>query len=159
MKAEPYLNFAWIEEGRVAGCAGPRSEADLAYLKERGIKAIVRMHPTIMRQQVAGAGLTDCLVPVENFHPPLAEEIDRMVAFIDQSLAEGAAVAISCGAGYGRTGTVLACYLVSKGLTAREAIAKLWDGNPGYLETPEQEDAVYEYEERLNHRRGEAPRL
>jgi atypical dual specificity phosphatase len=152
MRSEPYLNFVWIEEGVVAGCAGPRSEADLAFLKRMGIRAIVRMYPTIISQQVAAAGLTDCLVPVEDFHPPLPEDIDRMMAFVHESLAEGAPVAVSCRAGDGRTGVVLGCYLVGKGLSAHQAIAQLWAKYPGYLETPEQEDAVYEYEERLRAR-------
>ena len=153
MGIEPYLNFVWIEEGMVAGCAGPRSEADLAFLKKMGIRAIVRMYPTIISQHVAAAGLSDCLVPVENFHPPLPEDIERMLAFLHESLAEGAPVAVSCRAGDGRTGVVLGCYLVSKGLTARESITQLWAKYPGYLETPEQEDAVYEYEVRLRLRK------
>ncbi len=26
------MNFSWLEQGRIAGCRGPRSDSDLAFL-------------------------------------------------------------------------------------------------------------------------------
>ena len=60
--------------------------------------------------------------------------------------ADGLATLVHCGAGHGRTGTMLACALVSRGRRAVEAIGELRDLDPGYIETPEQEALVYEVE-------------
>jgi atypical dual specificity phosphatase len=48
--------------------------------------------------------------------------------------------------GYGRTGTVLAAYLIAEGATARQALAEVRRVRPGAVETPQQEQALLEYE-------------
>jgi len=48
--------------------------------------------------------------------------------------------------GYGRTGTILGAFLISKGLTANEAIAEVRQKRYGAIETIEQEDVLYEFE-------------
>ena len=54
-------------------------------------------------------------------------------------------VAVHCGAGLGRTGVVLACYFVHKGLTAQNAIGRVRRLRPGSIETDEQADAIAEF--------------
>lgn len=55
-------------------------------------------------------------------------------------------VAVHCLAGLGRTGTMLACYLVATGTPANNAIMRIREWRPGSIETKEQEAVVYEYE-------------
>jgi protein-tyrosine phosphatase len=52
-------------------------------------------------------------------------------------------------AGYGRTGTVLAAYLVAKGAEPEEAIDRVRRARPGSIETVEQEHAVHLFAETL----------
>jgi protein-tyrosine phosphatase len=52
----------------------------------------------------------------------------------------------------GRTGTVLACYLVRRGLSADEALARVRAARPGAVETRAQEAAVRTYAQ--HHREG-----
>ena len=66
-----------------------------------------------------------------------------------EAVNAGQAVAVHCGAGLGRTGTLVACYLVAGGLSAEEAIAKVRRLRPGSIETLEQEAAVRTFEESL----------
>jgi atypical dual specificity phosphatase len=57
-------------------------------------------------------------------------------------------VAVHCTAGKGRTGTVLAAYLVTTGLSAHAAIDRVRHLRPGSVETPDQEEAVEEFARR-----------
>jgi len=69
----------------------------------------------------------------------------RAVGFIRKRLAGGRGVLVHCAAGYGRTGTVLACWLRSEGRSAEEAIALVRAARPGSVEVPEQEDCVHAF--------------
>src|SRR5205823_2071865 len=70
---------------------------------------------------------------------PALEQVAQAVAAIDHFLDNGRAVAVHCGAGLGRTGTILACYLAAQGLSSDEALATVRAQQPGSVETPEQE--------------------
>lgn len=150
------LNFSWVIEGKLAGHQAPASEQDIAWLKSKGILALVRMaeknKAKINCIQVERLGLTDCNEPVSDFTAPDKAQIDRMIIFITKSLAEGKPVGISCGAGLGRTGTILACYLVSSCLSSEEAISEVRAKRPGSIETKEQEEAIITYASRLGKR-------
>lgn len=152
-----YLNFGWVIHGSLAGAQGPTSNRDLMFLKLQTIGAIVRME----EQTISGAGLelVDMYEPVEDFTPPNSEQIDRMVSFISQQIETWERpVVVTCYAGIGRTGTVLACYLVYSGYTAEQAIQLVRELRPGSIQTREQEDAVFQYHERIKERTGEMGR-
>ena len=140
-----YLNFGWVIHGSLAGAQGPTSRRDLAFLKLRGIGALVRME----ERTISGEGLelVDFFEPVPDFTPPEPEQIQRMIKFIDQQTAEQKPVVVSCFAGIGRTGTVLACYLVHRGDEPAEAIDRVRRLRPGSIQTPEQEAAVHRFAE------------
>ncbi|KAG8509908.1 Dual specificity protein phosphatase 23 [Galemys pyrenaicus] len=59
------------------------------------------------------------------------------------------AVGVHCALGLGRTGTMLACYLVKdRGLAAGDAIAEIRRLRPGSIETYDQEKAVFQFYQR-----------
>ena len=91
--------------------------------------------------------LVDMFEPVPDFTPPELEQIQRMIEFIDRQTGERKPVVVSCYAGIGRTGTVLACYLVHRGEEPTEAINRVRELRPGSVQTPEQEAAVHRYAE------------
>jgi atypical dual specificity phosphatase len=147
------LNFRWLIDGEVAGHKAPGSEEDLYYLKELGIEALVRMVEdhvaNVSCAQVEKVGLIDCHEPVLESAAPSQVQIDKIITFIKRSVAEGKPVGVSCRAGIGRTGTILACYLVSKCHTAVQAIEEVRNMRPGSIITEDQEKAVYMYADRV----------
>ncbi len=90
-------------------------------------------------------GIVHLHVPVPDMTSPLPAQVDRAVDFIDEALSEGRAALVHCAAGYGRTGTLLACYLVAGGMSPTEAMAAVRSARPGSIETPEQEQMIREY--------------
>jgi len=142
------MNFGWVLENELAGAQGPSSIEDLSYLHQQGVRAVIRMEErTIAADTGNMIDLIDMFEPVQDFTPPEMEQIQRMIEFIDQQIEDSHPVAVSCYAGIGRTGTVLACYLVHRGEEPGEAIYRVRELRRGSIETPEQEEAVFKYSE------------
>jgi len=132
----------------LAGSQGPASLDDLSFLYSQGVRAVVRMEErTIAADTGNQFDLVDMFEPVTDFTPPKLDQIQRMIEFIDQQTAEKRPVVVSCYAGIGRTGTVLACYLVHRGQDPVDAINRVRELRPGSIQTPAQEAAVYGYAE------------
>ena len=140
----------WLMEDSLAACRYPRSEAALRELADRGVTLLVNLHERPHPSELlARYGLTEVHLPVPDFTPPSPEQLERGVAAIEQAVASERKVAVHCGGGLGRTGTLLACYLVKGGLNPSEAIARVRAVRPGSVETPAQEAAVEDYSQRI----------
>ena len=152
-----YMNFGWVLENELAGSQGPVSLQDLFFLYQQGVRAVIRMEErTIPADTGDYVDVVDMFVPVRDFTPPSQNQIYRMIRFIDAQLQEERPVVVSCYAGIGRTGTVLGCYLVSRGWAPSEAIDEVRRLRPGSIQTPEQEAAVHEYARRRDEEKGSA---
>lgn len=136
----------WVDEG-VMGRAYPRTERALAGLGRRGVEVVVNLHrrahePSRLRSH----GLSEVHLPVGDFAAPSPRQLDLGVDAMVEARAAGRGVAVHCGGGLGRTGTLLACYLVSRrGLDAKEAIEQVRKHRPGSVETRAQVRAVEAY--------------
>ena len=140
------MNFSWIIPNSLAGSRGPVSRDDLLYLKVKGVKALVRMEKeTISGEEI---GLVDLAEVVPDMFPPTMSQAKVMLDFVHRQIRAGFPVAVSCKYGVGRTGTVLACYLVDTGYGARDAIRRVQHLRPRSLESLQQQDFVYWYEKK-----------
>lgn len=63
--------------------------------------------------------------PLRDAHPPQPEMLRRILSTIESGLREGVPTYVHCWGGHGRTGTVVACHLVQRGMSAQQAIDKL----------------------------------
>jgi atypical dual specificity phosphatase len=148
MMSQPH-GFTWVEKPLVAALARPESEEELAWLRRQGIEVLLSLTEDPPRRDwVDDAGLLLFHVPVEDMEAPTQEQLDRCVSAITRANERHMAVAVHCAAGLGRTGVILACYFIEKGMTAASAIAKVRRLRPGSIETTEQSDAVVEFARR-----------
>lgn len=155
----PPHGFSWIEKPTLAALARPSSLEDLQWLRNQGIQVLVSLTEDPPRRDWANdSGLLLFHEPLEDMEPPTQEQLDRCVSAIHKALHQNMPVAVHCGAGLGRTGVVLAAYLVSKGMSASNAIARIRKLRPHSIETDEQAESVEWYARRKRQEReGEDP--
>lgn len=147
--------FSWVDQPNIAALAMPESADDLAWLRRHGLQVLVSLtEDPPPRQWVNDAGLMIVNVPVPDMEPPSDRQIDHLLETIRKANEAGMGVAIHCGAGLGRTGTVLAAYFVASGMKPREAVEKVRALRPGSVETAEQERAIERLAGRIHHRAG-----
>lgn len=143
----------WVAPG-VVGCAYPRTNRALSALSGSGVRLLVNLHGRPHDPaRLARHGLREAHLPVKDFAAPSPQQIERGVREILEALEAGEAAAVHCGGGLGRTGTVLACYLLasSDGLGAEEAVRRVRASRPGSVETPAQLAAVRAWAGRQAH--------
>jgi len=142
--------FSWIDRPRLAAMAQPGSLEEFQWLREQGIQLVLCLTEQPPRRSwINDAGLFSVHLPIEDMSAPTQEQLDQCIAGIEKGLANKLGVAVHCRAGMGRTGTIVACWLVAnEGLSARDAITRIRRLRPGSIETVEQEDAVSEFARR-----------
>jgi len=138
----PY-NFSWLVPGKLAGMARPRS-SDAQWLRDQGVTAVLSLTE---RAAPDLEGIESLHVAVQDMRAPTLDQLHRGVNYIDAVVAGGGAVAVHCAAGMGRTGTLLAAYLVSRGHDASAAVRAVREQRPGSIETAAQEDSVRRFAE------------
>jgi len=154
------LGLWWVIPQSLAGMSAPRFayeryEAasagdvfadDLPALVDAGIGAVVCL---LNLPQVApiyrGANLAFLLTPIPDGGVPSVEQASEVVAFIESQRANGRRVAVHCEAGLGRTGTLLAAYLISQGANAEEAIRRIREIEPAAIENPRQVRFLHDF--------------
>ena len=147
-------NFSWVIKGKLAGSARPENEPQLRWLRDAGIRAIVclnKEHP-LNDKQVKGLGFEYLFVPVKDFTAPKQEGIEEFVKFTDEMIGQNLPVMVCCGAGIGRTGTLLAAYLVSQCALPEEALKQIEEKRGVGVESYAQREAVFEYARRIGKR-------
>jgi atypical dual specificity phosphatase len=141
--------FTWIEKPLLAAMPQPEGPEELEWLRGQGIELLVSLtEDSLRRDWVDAAGLLVFHSPMVDMEAPPLDQLEKCVSAIIRAHERNMGVAVHCGAGLGRTGVVLACYFVDKGLSAANAIARIRRLRPGSVETEDQEQAVADFARR-----------
>jgi atypical dual specificity phosphatase len=136
-------SFTWVDRPLLGAMARPESLGELAWLRKQGIDLLITLAETPPRREwINDAGLMLFHVPVEDMEAPTQDQLDRCMSAIRRAHERKMGVVVHCSAGLGRTGVVVACYLVTKGMTAANAISRVRRLRPGSIETDEQAESV-----------------
>ena len=139
-------NFSWLIEGKLAGSAIPTSIDEVQWLIEQGVKSIVT---------VKEDPLDDVWVENVDYHHlvsndmgvPEFDDLISSVDFLHQRITNDEPVMVHCLAGLGRTGTILACYLIKyQQMSADDAIQKVRNERHGSIQSFSQEEIIFRFE-------------
>ena len=153
-------NFNWIIERKLAGSGVPMSKKEAKWLiTTQGIRTIVTIKEKPLSQEwlIDNNGTNthgsstkiDYLhISVHDYGAPSLEELDYVVNYISRQIDMAKPVMVHCSGGKGRTGTILAAYLIKKenGMTADKAISRLSRIRGESIQSKDQEKIVFDYE-------------
>ena len=142
-------------ERRLAG-GGPLAafEDELPALHAAGVRAVVCLLNIPSDALVyESAGIAFHCAPVPDGGAPTMEQTNQFITFVNQQRAAGHPVAVHCEAGLGRTGTMIATYLISQGDSAESAIRRVRASESVGVETPRQIQFLEQYANRVTPRR------
>lgn len=130
---------------------GPLSayDDDLPVLHAAGVRAVVSLLNLPSDAPVyESAGFAFLCLPVPDGGAPTMEQASEFVRFVREQREGCRPVAVHCEAGLGRTGTMLAVYLISEGESAETAIRRIREVEPVAVETVRQIQFLEQYGQR-----------
>jgi len=125
----------------------PTTREYLEGLWKKGVRSIISLTEEPLPENLR-EGFYYYHIPIEDFSVPTEEQIWEFFEAMDESLKRGGVV-VHCFGGIGRTGTMLALYLVRSGWKAEDAIDYLRRIRAGSVFTPAQEMLVYDFERKV----------
>jgi len=141
--------FSWLIENKLAGSGIPTSINEVEWVIEQGVKSIV----TVREEPLDDDWIKDVNylhVHSNDMGVPEFDDLTHAIDFIHRRITNNEPVMVHCLAGMGRTGTLLASYLVKyQKMTAGDAIQKVREERPGSIQSYPQEEIIFQLEKSL----------
>jgi len=142
-------NFSWLIDNELAGCGMPTTQDEFKWILSQGVKSIITMTENALPESWI-EHVNYLHMPTEDLRAPDVQKIDEVVDFIHENLNGNVPVMVHCAAGIGRTGTILACYLIKfHQHNAKNAINKVREKRPGSIQSEHQEIVISLYEKHV----------
>ena len=141
--------FSWLIENKLAGSGIPTSINEVQWVIEQGVKSIV----TVREEPLDDDWVKDVNylhIMSNDMGVPEFDDLIHAIDFIHRRITNNEPVMVHCLAGMGRTGTLLACYLVKyQKMSADDAIRKVREERPGSIQSYPQEEIIFQLEKSL----------
>ena len=145
----PGPDMAWVAEDlAVSGSLNPRH---FHHLSRLGVTAVVDM-----RQEgkddpdlLARHGVSFLHLPVRNLHPPTQEQLQRGTRWVLEHLRGGGKALVHCKDGIGRSVSLAACVLMTRGHDVDSAVTLIGSVRWGVALRRGQLDALREFQRSL----------
>jgi len=142
-------NFSWLLENKLAGSALSTSIDEVQWAIDQGVKSII----TVREEPLDDEWVKEVKylhIMSNDLSVPEFVDLGSAVDFIHRRITNNEPVMVHCLAGLGRTGTILACYLVKyQKMSADEAIQKVREERPGSIQSYPQEEIIFRFSKSL----------
>ena len=133
-------------------------EYDLKALQGVGITTLLTLTENALDEtRLTPFGIRSIWEPIPDMAPPTIEQGIRLCQKIEQLIADKEVIAVHCRAGMGRTGTVLAAYLIWEGSGALDALEDARRIEPRWVQSQEQVEFLKQFEVAVVKNRTEPP--
>ena len=141
--------FSWLIENKLAGSGIPTSIDEVQWMIKQGVKSII----TIREEPLDESWVKDVNylhILSNDMSVPEFDDLIYAVDFIHRRITNNEPVLVHCLAGMGRTGVILACYLIKyQKMSASEATEKIREERPGSIQSYPQEEIIFRFSKSL----------
>lgn len=138
-------NFSWLIPEKLAGSAIPTSFDEIKWVLDEGVKSIVTIREEPLDEDWISE-MNYLHVLSDDMGVPSFDDLKTSVDYVHEKIQNNEPVMVHCLAGLGRTGTILACYLIKyEKMSAEDAIQHVREKRRGSIQSFVQEELIFQY--------------
>lgn len=146
----PADGLRWLVPDRLAGMGRPGTMRELSYdldaLARHDVGYLICLEESAWHfEHYQRMGIEAWHEPIVDMEPPSHEVARALVDALKTRLQDDVICAVHCRAGLGRTGTILAAYLIDEGYSVAQAMGLLRQIHPQYVQSDSQHRFLEEW--------------